>query len=86
MKTDSFTKTVLTVIAICLLVLVVKDLQIIPQAHANPITTKVTNEAALNYALIPVNEDGSINVRLTSTETWMLILKTLILMMNSVWM
>ena len=66
MKTDMYTKAVLTIIALCLSVIVIKDLEIIPKAHAadNAITS-----VPINYAAIPINEDGSINVRFANTET-----------------
>ena len=34
MKTDAYTKIILTVIAVCLTISVVKELEIIPSAHA----------------------------------------------------
>lgn len=34
MKTDLYTKVVLTVIAICLVILAAKDLQLVPKAYA----------------------------------------------------
>lgn len=66
MKTDVYTKVVLTVIAIALSAIVLRDMDIIPEAHA-------TSDAKMpivntNYGLIPVNEDGSINVRFMNTE------------------
>ena len=62
MKTDTYTKTLLTVIAICLTIITVRDLEIIPKAHAN--TT--TNLAG--YTMVPLNKDGSITVRLSNTD------------------
>lgn len=69
MKTDRYTKTVLTVIAACLVVHTLKSVNIIPEAHAAEPASKAT--AALpetaKYGLVPVNADGSINVKLTNT-------------------
>ncbi len=53
MKTDFYTKTVLTVIAICLAVQVFKDNPFIQTANANDNKRFVT---------VPLNPDGSINV------------------------
>ncbi|GAA4277098.1 hypothetical protein [Aquimarina mytili] len=61
MKTDKYTKFIFTIIAICLVIIVIRDLEIIPKAHAN--TT-----SAINYGIIPVNSDGSITVRLSNTD------------------
>jgi hypothetical protein len=66
MKTDCYLKTVLTIIAICLTILVVRDLDILPAAYAG--STEEHLPSATNYAWVPVNEDGSINVRVVSSE------------------
>lgn len=66
MKTDLYTKGILTVIAIALSIIVLKDISIIPEAHASSNANVPSMNS--NYGLIPVNEDGSINVRLVSTE------------------
>lgn len=59
MKTDIYTKTVLTVIAIALIVLVFKNGTVVNEAKAEKSTFS-------RYASIPLNEDGSINVKLVS--------------------
>ena len=73
MKLDLYTKSVLTVIAICLTINVVKDFDIIPKAYAGETKTNVENKLNLspnkNYGLIPVNADGSIDVNIKSSET-----------------
>ncbi len=58
MKTDAYLKGVLTIIAACLLLMVGNQLNLIPtvSAEASP---------GPGYAMVPVNEDGSINVQLT---------------------
>lgn len=58
MKTDLYTKTVLTVIAIALLALVFKNGNIVNEAKADKVLSR--------YASIPLNEDGSINVKVVS--------------------
>ncbi len=70
MKTDFYTKTVLTIIALCLSILTLKSVDIIPKAYANE--NDKNNLKLLpnkNYGLIPVNADGSINVNIKSSET-----------------
>jgi hypothetical protein len=69
MKTDYYTKAVLTVIAICLTIIVVKQIDIIPNANAE--TTRPNYNTNMNYGLVPVNEDGSINVNIKSTSSTM---------------
>jgi len=60
MKTDLYTKSILTVIAIALIGLFFKSSPPIPNANAATTESK-------QYSLIPVNSDGSINVRLPET-------------------
>jgi len=69
MKTDFYTKAVLTVIAVCLTVIVLKQVEIIPSAHADaPKTNSAPNK---QYALVPLNADGSIDVNIKSTSSKM---------------
>jgi hypothetical protein len=56
----------LTIIAICLVALTMNTFHIFPEVNAND-SFKV-NFANTGYGLVPVNEDGSISVRLTSTD------------------
>ncbi|GAB3870444.1 hypothetical protein GCM10028824_19080 [Hymenobacter segetis] len=65
MKTDLYTKAVLTVIAACLLILVGKEIKFIPEATA---ATPALPMAGRNYGLVPVNADGSVTVRFQTTE------------------
>ena len=65
MKIDTYTKAVLTVIAICLSILTFKDINLFPKAHAHNSPPKTEN---LNYGLVPINADGSINVRLSTDQ------------------
>lgn len=58
MKQDYYTKAILTVIAICLLVLTLKQVNIISTAKANNVVS------TKNYGLVPLNKDGSINARI----------------------
>ena len=61
MKSDLYLKTVLTLIAICLVYLCIHNANIIPQAMANHQPEKLFNTP--NYGLVPLNEDGSITVK-----------------------
>ena len=56
MKTDLFTKTILTVIAAALITI----------AFQNFTTEAVASKSVVNsFASVPVNDDGSINVKMT---------------------
>ena len=68
MKVDTFTKVVLTVIAVNLTIITVKNLAIIPKAYASETSTANTVFPATEYGLVPVNNDGSINVKLSSYD------------------
>lgn len=65
MKTDLYTKAVLTVIAACLLVLAGKQVNLIPEATA---ATPAAPVAGHSYGLVPVNADGSVTVRFQAQE------------------
>jgi hypothetical protein len=58
MKTDAYTKSVLTVIACCLLYFVAKDISVIPDAHANAVVdiniVKVAGSTISLYEGVPV--------------------------------
>lgn len=60
MKTDLYTKTILTVIAIALTVNILKDLHFIEPVQAN---------THMSYLSVPVNPDGTINVNVKSMPT-----------------
>ncbi|MBL6447823.1 hypothetical protein JMN32_16000 [Fulvivirga sp. 29W222] len=64
MKVDKFTKVVLTVIAVNLSILTLKELSVIPEARADELKEPVELVETQKYGLVPVNEDGSITVRL----------------------
>ncbi|KAF2519671.1 hypothetical protein E0W68_00055 [Flavobacterium salilacus subsp. salilacus] len=65
MKTDRYTKIVLTVIAACLVINILEKIDIIPKAYANSSDNFIAPINS-NYAVVPVNEDGSINVTVKS--------------------
>lgn len=72
MKVDLYTKSILTVIAICLTINVLKDFDFIPKAYAGEkkptLENKVTLAPNKNYGLIPVNADGTIDVNIKSSS------------------
>ena len=66
MKTDIYTKSMLTIIAFCLVVLVLKEVGLFTNAYAAPNTVKApTNK---EYSLVPTNSDGSIDVKLVGID------------------
>ena len=65
MKTDFYTKAVLTVIAILLAFIALRNIELIPSAYAD--TPTLANKNA-NYGIVPLNEDGSVNVRISQAE------------------
>lgn len=67
MKTDNYTKALLTVIAACLVVLTIHNVGLLPTAYANEATT--TPVPAAPSVAVPLNDDGSISVRLVPSET-----------------
>jgi hypothetical protein len=66
MKTDTYTKIILTVIAVNLSVITFKPL--ISPSVANAAVSDKQPISAQPYGLVPVNKDGSINVKLNSDE------------------
>lgn len=66
MKTDSFTKTVLSVIAVCLCLIVVKQYDLIPSVQASEPENAVTHA---NYTLLPFN-NNTLDVRIVDISTY----------------
>ncbi len=67
MKTDFYTKAVLTVIAICITIIVLKQVDIIPNAYAE--TPKTNINTNMNYGLVLLNAEGSIDVNIKSNSS-----------------
>jgi hypothetical protein len=64
MKTDMYTKVLLTIIAFCMLVIVFREVDLIPKAHAaSPLDGL---RPGVQYGLVPLNADGSIDVNIKS--------------------
>ncbi|MGX1024834.1 hypothetical protein [Flavobacterium sp. CS20] len=68
MKADKFTKIVLTIIAVNLTILTIKNLDLIPNTYANEPTKKLELAPNVNYGIVPVNEDGTISVKLSNHD------------------
>lgn len=67
MKADRYTKIILTIIAACMVINVIEKFNVMPKAYANETTEKPANTIpATNYGIVPLNEDGSINVKMTA--------------------
>lgn len=66
MKADKFTKVVLTIIAINLTLLTIRNLDLIPKSYANTNANNTIHTPNTNYGIVPLNEDGSIDVRVKS--------------------
>ena len=68
MKLDLYTKSILTIIALCLTINVLKEFDIMPKAYANePLKNELNLLPNKNYGLIPVNADGTIDVNIKSS-------------------
>lgn len=63
MKTDVYTKCVLTVIAVCLAILVLRGINIFPDAKASDMP-----DISLNPDNIKTNWDGSVSVRIVGVD------------------
>jgi len=75
MKTDLYTKTILTVIAICLTLNVVKDFDIIPAAYAasdspnsSPSLFPITE--TIDVRIVDISTYDELNVNLKSVDTY----------------
>ncbi|MCE3278947.1 MAG: hypothetical protein K0S44_1138 [Bacteroidetes bacterium] len=61
MKIDLYTKSILTVIAAALTILVLQNTKLFNEAQAGPVKFNTPSNRSIT---IPVNEDGSINVKM----------------------
>lgn len=70
MKTDKYTKTILTIIAICLTINVVKDFEVFPSAYASEkVEMKPVNQV-MDVRLVDINTYDELNVNLKSVDTY----------------
>lgn len=58
MKTDLYTKTILTIIALCLSIIVIRG-------GINPVSAGKQNQDGM--AMVPLNKDGSLNVKVINS-------------------
>lgn len=70
MKTDLYTKSVLTVIAICLSLLTLQQYKWFPQAHAMTEKEVSSLDAHSSYRLIPIDALNTIDVRIVDISTY----------------
>lgn len=72
MKTDTYTKAILTVIAICLTINVIKDCEIFPSAYASETkkATKVPVNEVMDVRLVDINTSDQLNVNLKKIDTY----------------
>jgi hypothetical protein len=66
MKTDTYTKVVLSIIAFNLTLLSFKNLDIIPKAYAGDPNPLQGLSNRMNYGLVPLNKEGGIDVTIKS--------------------
>jgi hypothetical protein len=75
MKTDYYTKTILTIIAICLTLNVAQDFEIIPSVHATndpsltPSTLASISET-IDVRIVDINTSDELNINLKSIDTY----------------
>ena len=69
MKTDLYTKIILTVIAVCLSILTLQNIDLIPNTYAAEPNKKENVLMTKNYGLVPLNSDGTIDVNITRIST-----------------
>ena len=64
MKVDAYTKTILTIIAICLTFNVINDFEFIATANASE------NNIKTEYKLVPVDANNTLDVRIVDINTY----------------
>ena len=78
MKTDIYTKTILTIIAIALTLTVLKDYQLTPSAYANGNETESASRSNIseeitdleNYRLVKMSDVNTMDVRIVDISTY----------------
>lgn len=67
MKTDTYTKAVLTVIALALTFNIIKELNVVPKAYANE--TEKPSFVPEGYTLVPIEAAQTMDVRIVGINT-----------------
>ena len=78
MKTDLYTKSILTIIAVALTLTVLKDYQLFPSAFANTNETERISRSHIseeitdfeNYRLVKMNDLNTMDVRIVDISTY----------------
>jgi len=75
MKTDLYTKTVLTIIAVCLTINIVQQLDIIPSVYASDEKNSTTLDLApfaetIDVRIVDINTYDELNVNIKSVDTY----------------
>lgn len=70
MKTDLYTKSVLTIIAVCLSMLTLQQFDFIPTAHAAREEINANIDSNSSYRLIPIDALNTIDVRIVDINTY----------------
>jgi hypothetical protein len=68
MKADLYTKAILTIIAVCLTINLIKEFELIPAAYASNNNPEV--ETSTKYRLVPINEFDTMDVRIVDINTY----------------
>ncbi len=69
MKTDSYTKSVLTIIAVCLSLITFKQYDLIPALYANS-ADGISNKDSFEYRLVPISDMNTLDVRIVDINTY----------------
>jgi hypothetical protein len=69
MRPDFYTKAILTVIAFCLFTIAIEQVGLVPSAYAGGDHHDSGEFNHTEYAIVPVNADGSIDVNIKSSST-----------------
>ncbi|MDX1462936.1 MAG: hypothetical protein R3359_07760 [Marinirhabdus sp.] len=68
MKTDAYTKVVLTVIAACLTINLFTTIDVMPKAYASDSHT--VEDLPKHYKLVPLSENNTLDVRIVDINTY----------------
>jgi hypothetical protein len=74
MKTDLYTKTILTIIAVCLTLNVISDYEVFPSAYAsentkNDLVTPINTLETIDVRIVDINTYDELKVNITSIDT-----------------